>query len=194
ASQIQGHLGKHSSNGKPKRVPFSEEFLEENSQKGIFIRGMSISIEELYKKSLSANPHLDIFGDAWFIRERFATEKRVDSAWYFIQKMVNPASLNKPYDEAKNLLGIDEGIPEAHEIFYIALSYYLIYHKHLFKGYYPFSQNVFMGNRLLVGFFSKKLNGPLNQLDVRHYAGVLKSENIGIVSVKKAINLPKSSV
>ena len=52
-SQVENHLGQHfSGHDKSKQIPFLEEFLRENAHNFILIRGVSLSIEELYKKSL----------------------------------------------------------------------------------------------------------------------------------------------
>ena len=99
-SQVEGHLCQHSSHSRSKRIPFSEQFLRENSQNSIIIRGIPFSIEGLYKRVLKINPHLEIFSDTWFIREKFAIEEKVEPVWYLMQKKVNDLSLNKTYAEA----------------------------------------------------------------------------------------------
>src|SRR3989344_9643577 len=167
-SQIENHLGQHfnhsKSNSKFKQIPFSEELLRENAHNFVLIRGVPLSIEELYKKALINSYLFDIFSDGWFIREKFAVQEKVEPVWYFMQKRVNSLSLGKTYDEAESLLGSGEEVPRACELFYVVLLYYLITHKYLFRGFYPFSQDVFLGNHLLVGFFSEELDSPPNKL------------------------------
>ncbi|MDO8486658.1 MAG: hypothetical protein Q7S77_03125 [Candidatus Staskawiczbacteria bacterium] len=185
--QVEKLLGHHfSPHSKSKYVPFSEEFLMMNSQDRILIKGIPLTAEELYKESLKINPHLyNIFSDSWFIKEKHIIRERIDPVWYFIQKKVNPLSLNKTCEEAEDLLGENEEMPRACEIFYEVLLYYLATHRYLFRGVYPFSLDVFLGNHLLVGFFPEKTDDPPNQLDIRYYANVFKKENIGIISMIK---------
>jgi len=189
-SQIEDHLGQHfSSHGSSKVIPFSEEFLRRNSQNCILIKGVPLGIEEIYEKAVKRDPHYssNIFGDAWFLREVFAKEMKVQPAWYLFQKRINLSSLKMTYDQAEILLNPNEEIPRACELFYVILLYYLTTHKRLFRGYYPFSRDIFLNNHLLVGFFPEKLGTHQYKLDVRHYTDASSILNTGIVAMKKQL-------
>ena len=189
-SQIEDHLGQHfSSHGNSKMVPFSEKFLQENSQNYILIRGASLGIEEIYKKAVKRDPHYSsyIFGDGWFLREMFAKETKVRPDWYLFQKRITPSSLKMDYEKAEMLLGPNEEIPTTCELFYVILLYYLTTHKRLFRGYYPFSRDIFLNNHLIVGFFPEKLGTHQYKLDIRHYTDAPKILNTGIVAIKKQL-------
>lgn len=194
--QVEKTLGMHSSGKNRARfraIPFSREVLEEDPHGTILIAGVGLSISELYTGAIRTNPHLfDSIDDFWFLMERVATNSVVDNSWYLMKRRVSPESLGKTYRECFAMLKEGEVLPRVCEIFYIVLLYYLATHKYLFRGFYPFCQEMIGDSHLLVGFFRKDSNGPPNYLDIRHYNGVTQSPQMGIVSMKKAVYLPES--
>lgn len=135
-------------------IPFSEPTLQECKNTHVLVLDLGLSILDIRQRvdqKLFCSHE-----DAWYNNQAFA--KLIELAqWRLIRRDAIPNSFNKNWEEQLVLLAKNEEVPEARQIAYLAILYYLAKGERLFEHFYVRTRSIASdGLRVSAGGFAAR--------------------------------------
>ncbi|HOK20661.1 MAG TPA: hypothetical protein PLX73_00445 [Candidatus Paceibacterota bacterium] len=121
-------------------IPFSQETLQKHRRTHILIFDLGWSIKKLRRQVWQVRPD-EIFANIapakpWYQRELFFNLS-ARPQWRLIRKQAVPRSLNQSFaTQSQFLWGSGEYVPEAREVVFLMVAYYLKTRERLFPNYF----------------------------------------------------------
>jgi len=121
-------------------IPFSQELLQKHCRTHILVFDLGWSIKKLRRQVWQVRPD-EIFvniapAKPWYQREPFFNLS-VRPQWRLIRKQAVPCSLNQSFaQQIQFLWSSGEFVPEAREVIFLAVVYYLKTRERLFPNYF----------------------------------------------------------
>jgi hypothetical protein len=92
------------------------------------------------------------YKDAWYNTQEFAKDEKVGLRWYLIRKTAVENSFAKTFDDQKRFLGTSDEVPQACELVYAIVLYFMVTGEQLFprvgvrtSSIYPVGRRVYVG-------------------------------------------------
>lgn len=155
-------------------IPFSEATLRNCKDTHILVAGFPMTILDIRAK---APNQFHSHGDAWYNSHAFAADKRVDPRWHLLRKEIIAGTQSRSFAEQMSLLSNSEEVPDACDLVYATILYFLATRELLFRGVYSRCKDLGPGgDRIAVGTSAQ------DGLDISsHWEGFAYNE-IGIAS------------